>query len=199
VVQALVMAGQGALRYEFFGELTAAIEAAEKQGDKPSATRLTQYRTTFLEIFDEMQNSSRQMLDEAMQTLQLLLEAPDKMTAVQQYADRLDEAFMYVLSARLAEAEQKGQQAELAALSEIQDVIMGLMEDQMPPEIQLINDLVQAESPTQETAILDANRELLSPELVMMLDQIMQQSTEAGQPELNGRLQAIKTAVQLRL
>lgn len=199
VVQALVTAGQGALRYEFFGELTTAIEAAEKKGDKAAAARLTNYRTTFLEIYDEMQNASRQILDEAMQTLQLLLDAPDKETAVRQYADKLDEAFMYVLSARLAEAEQKGKQEDMAALSEIQEAIIGLVEDQMPPEIQLINDLMQAESPAAEAAMLDAHRELLSPELVAMIDQIMNQSTEAGQTELNGRLQQIKTAIQARL
>lgn len=199
VVQALVMAGQGALRYEFFGELTSAIEAAEKKGDKTTATRLTNYRTSFLEIFEEMQNASRQVLDEATQTLQLLLDAPDKATAVREHADKLDEAFMYVLSARMAEAEQKGRQADFAALAEIQEAIMGLVEDQMPPEIQLINHLVQAETPAQEAAILDANRDLLSPELVAVIDQIITQSTEAGQPELNGRLQAIKAAIQSRL
>ncbi|MCL4265300.1 MAG: hypothetical protein KJ069_18945 [Anaerolineae bacterium] len=199
VVQSLVMAGQGALRYEFFGELTAAIEAAEKKGDKTTTARLTRYRTSFLEIFEEMQNASRQVLDEATQTLQLLLDAPDKATAVREHADKLDEAFMYVLSARMAEAEQKGRQADTAALAEIQEAIIGLVEDQMPPEIQLINHLVQAETPAQEAAILDANRDLLSPELVAMIDQIITQSTQAGQPELNGRLQAIKAAIQSRL
>ncbi|HRQ41657.1 MAG TPA: CpXC domain-containing protein [Chloroflexota bacterium] len=199
VVQALVMAGQGALRYEFFGELTAAIEAAEKQGDNTTAQRLSQYRADFLEIHEEMQNASRQVLDEAVQTLQLLLDAPDKATAVRQHADKLDEAFMYVLSARMAEAEQKGHQADFAALNEIQEAIIGLVEDQMPPEIQLINHLVQAESPAQQAAILDANRQMLSPELVAMIDQIMTQSTAAGQPELNDRLQAIKAAIQSRL
>ncbi len=199
VVPAIVMAGQGALRYEFFSELTAAIEAAEKKGDKATAVRLTNYREEFLKIYEEMQNASRQVLGEANQTIQLLLDAPDKATAVRQHADKLDEAFMYVLSARMAEAEQKGRQADFAALAEIQEAIMGLVEDQMPPEIQLINHLVQAESPAQEAAILDANRDLLSPELVAVIDQIITQSTEAGQPELNGRLQAIKTAIQSRL
>lgn len=199
VVQALVMAGQGALRYEFFGELTAAIETAEKKGDKATAVRLTQYRTSFLEVFEEMQNASRQVLGEANQTLQLLLDAPDKAAAVRQHAAKLDEAFMYVLSARLAEAEQKGRQADAAALAEIQEAIIGLVEDQMLPEIQLINHLIEAETPAQEAAILDANREFLSPELVAMIDQIITQATQSGQPELNGRLQAIKAAIQSRL
>jgi hypothetical protein len=197
VVQALVIAGQGALRYEFFSELTAAIEAAEKKGDKATAVRLTNYREEFLKIYEEMQNASRQVLSEANQTIQLLLDAPDKATAVRQHADKLDEAFMYVLSARLAEAEQKGRKADVAALTEVQEAIIGLVEDQMPPEIQLINDLMQAETSAQEAALLDANRDLLSPELVAMIDQIMNQTNI--QPELNGRLQAIKRAIQQRL
>ncbi|GIK56757.1 MAG: hypothetical protein HND44_19500 [Chloroflexi bacterium] len=199
VVQALVMAGQGALRYEFFSELTAAIEAAEKKGDKTTAVRLTNYREQFLKIYEEMQNASRQVLGEANQTLQLLLDAPDKAMAVRQHADKLDETFMYLLSARLAEAEQKGRQADAAALAEVQEAIIGLVEDQMPPEIQLINHLIEAETPAQEAAILDANRKMLSPELVAMIDQIITQATQSGQPELNGRLQAIKAAIQQKL
>ncbi len=199
VVQALVMAGQGALRYEFFGDLTAAIEKAEKEGDKAAVQRLTEYRETYLALYDEMQNATRQVMGEAMQTLQMLLEAPDKVAAVQEHADKLDDVFMYVLAARLAEAEQKGQQAELQALQQLQEVIVDLVEEQMPPEIQLVNELVQAESLTAQNKMLDDNQDLLSPALVAMIDQIIEQAGQASQPELDGRLRDIKAAIQARL
>jgi hypothetical protein len=199
VVQTLIMAGQGALRYEFFGELTNTIEKAEKLGDKETVQRLTGYREKYLQLYDEMQQTSRQIVEGAMATLQLLLDAPDKLTAVQQYADQLDDAFMYVLSARLSDAEQKGRKQEFQALNEIQEAIISLMQEQMPPEIQLINELVYAESPAEQNKLLDENRDLLSPELVAVLDQIMAQAKESGQPDLDGRLQTIKAAIQARL
>lgn len=199
VVQALVMAGQGALRYEFFGDLTAAIEKSEKEGDKAAVQRLTEYRETYLALYDEMQNATRQVMGQAMQTLQALLEAPDKATAVREHADQLDDVFMYILSARLAEAEQKGQQAEVQALQQLQEVIVGLVEEQMPPEIQLVNDLVQAESLAAQNKMLDENQDLLSPDLVAMIDQIIEQASQASQPALDGRLRDIKAAIQARL
>jgi hypothetical protein len=199
VVQTLVLAGQGALQYEFFSELTNTIAKAEKLGDKGMAQRLTGYREKYLQLYDEMQQSSRQIVEGAMATLQQLLDAPDKLTAVQQHADELDDAFMYVLSARLSEAEQKGRKQEFQALNEIQEAIISLMQEQMPPEIQLINELVYAETPEIQNKLLDENRDLLSPELVEMLNQIMAQAKESGQPDLDGRLQAIKAAIQARL
>lgn len=199
VVQALVMAGQGALHYEFFSELTAAMEKAEKAGDKTATERLTRYRDQYLQLYDEMQKASQQVMGEAMQTLQTLLDAPDKATAVRQNVDKLDDVFMYVLSARLAEAEQGRQQAEFQALSEIQEAVMGLVEEQMPPELQLINDLVRAETPTEQNRLLDENRALLSPEMLEVIDQIMEQAQGAGQPEMDGRLQEIKKAIAGRL
>lgn len=199
VVEAMVMAGQGALQYEFFSELTTAIEQAEKAGDSVSAQRLTGYRDTYLELYDDMQNASREIMEGAMGTLATLLEAPDKATAVAENIEQIDDAFMYVLSARIAEAEQKGNSAEFQALNEIQSAIVNMIEAQMPPEVQLINSLVRVETKEERDQMLDENLGLLSPQLVEMMDQVIQQAEERGQGDMNGRLLEIKAAIAARV
>ncbi|MCP4358789.1 MAG: hypothetical protein GY796_12285 [Chloroflexi bacterium] len=199
IVEGLVMSGQGALRYEFFSELTAAIEAAKKEGDQTAVQRLSGYRDKYLALFDQMQNASQQMLAATMQTLDQILQADDVRAAVLENAQNLDDTFMYVLTARLQDAQEKGRQEEAQKLDEIQAFIMEMVEQQMPPEMQFINSLMRAETPEQQTEMLDANPTLISPDLVAMIDQALEQVEQTGQKELNGRLQAIKAAIQERL
>ncbi len=200
VVDSLVMAGQGTLQYEFFSELTAEIEKVEKSDNQTVAQRLTNYRGKYLELYDEMQNTSRQMMEEVMQTLSLIMEAPDKDTAVRQNADKLDDAFMYVLSARMADAEQKGNKAEIQALNEIQAAIIAMVEAQLPPPVLLMNNLVRAENMADVNRLLDENQHLISPEMLQLVDQVVEQAEQRGDnKELDGRLQAIKIAIQARI
>lgn len=199
VVEALVMAAQGGLQYEFFSELSAEIEKAERAGDQAAANRLAQYRTQYLKLYDDMQTASRQIMEGAMQLLETLMQAPDKATAVQENVDKIDDAFMYVLAARIAEAEQKGEPATADALNEIQSAIMDMVEDQLPPPIQMINALVRAEATGQLDQLLAENQQLVSEELVQIIDQVMEQAEQQGQPELHGRLGQVKAAIQTRL
>jgi len=199
IVDALMMAGQSAMQYEFFSELTTAIEKANKDGDKPSAQRLTYYREKYLEMYDQMQNASREILEGAMTTLNNLLNAPDKATAVQENIEQIDDAFMYILAARLAEAEQKGNTAEINALNEVQETIVNMVEAQLPPEVQFINNLMRAETTEEQEQLLAQNQHLITPELVQMIDQVIKQAEQQGQEDVGGRLLEIKEAIASRV
>lgn len=199
IVQSLVMVGQGALRYEFFNELSAEIEKLEKEQNLAAAQRLQVIRDDLLQMVDEMQNASRQMMEGAMAVLNQILAAPDVQQAVEENVEALDEAFMYLLAARMQEAEQKGNDEELRRLTAVQDAIGQMVEQQYPPEVLLLNNLVQATSEAEQTQLLDENRGLLSPELVQVIDQVITQAQEGSQAELVGRLQSIRSAIQVRL
>lgn len=201
LMKALVasLAAQGALPYEFFQMVTELIETKQTAGEQAVADRLARVRDEALAIQNEMRQQSQQVVEGANRVLQQILAAPDKATAVQQYIDAIDDVFMYVLSARLAQAEQQGNQAEVNALNEIHQTIVQQMESQLPPEVSLLNDLLEAETDVERRQILDENGELVSPELIQMIDMIGQQLAQSNQPDLNGRLQQIKSMVQMRL
>ena len=201
LMKALVasLAAQGALPYEFFQMVTELIETKQTAGEQAVADRLARVRDEALAIQNEMRQQSQQVVEGANRVLQQILAAPDKATAVQQYIDAIDDVFMYVLSARLAQAEQQGNQAEVNALNEIHQTIVQQMESQLPPEVSLLNDLLEAETVEERRQILDENGELVSPELIQMIDMIGQQLAQSNQPDLNGRLQQIKSMVQMRL
>lgn len=199
VVDALVRAGQGALQYQFFSLLTAEVEKVEAAGDKAAADRLKAMREDLLKIYEGMQQQSQNMLNEALVTLNTILEAPDKNQALAENAQKIDEAFMSVLVAKMNEAEQKNDIPQFQALNEIHALIYAQMEQTMPPQVQLLNQMVRMESAEEQAKLLDENESLISEELVQMIDQVLDQAGGAGQEELNGRLQSVKAAIQARL
>ncbi|MEZ4593023.1 MAG: CpXC domain-containing protein [Chloroflexota bacterium] len=199
VVNALVMAGQGALQYEFFSLLTAEIDQFAKSGDKAAVERLTSLRTELLKVYEEMQEQSRGMLREALNTLNTILAAPDKEQALMENAEMIDEAFMSVLVARMNEAEQKNDMAQFQALNEVHGLIYAQMERTLPPHVNLLNQLVRSESAEEQVVLLDENADLVTADLIQLIDQVMDQVNEQGQDELNGRLQSVKSLIQARL
>lgn len=199
VVDALVMAGQGALQYEFFNLFTAEIEKLEQAGDKAAVERLTALRADLLKLYEGMQEQSKNMMQAAMDTLNVILEAPDKNQALAENAQQIDEAFMAVLTARMNEAEQKNDIPQFQALNEIHSLIYAQMERTLPPHVQLLNELVRSESPEEQVQLLDENAQFVSDDLIQLIDQVMEQAGDQGQDDLNGRLQSVKTLIQARL
>ena len=195
----LAMSGQGALTYEFFQLLTAEIEKLEKAKDKLAVGRLTEVRKRLLEFQENMRQQSQQVVMRADQLLQQIMQAPDREAAVRANLGRIDDAFMYVLSNRIAQADQQGKSEQAQALNQLYTLIMSFAEQQAPPEVQLLNELMEAESEAAMAQILDDGAELLSPELVQVVDMLRERAGEGGQPELDGRLSQIKTMIQTRL
>ena len=199
IENALVMAGQPALTYQFFQLLTEEIEKREKAKDQATVERLTAMRERLLKIFDAMQAQSKKMLDQAEKTLQAIMAADDKEAAVQGHGADIDDAFMYLLATRIAQADQQGQKAEAQALNDLHELIIKRVESQYPPEILLLTQLMDAPGTAEQGQILDENQALITPNLIKMVDALTNEFERAGQEEANGRLQAIKTMIEARL
>lgn len=199
VVDALVMAGQQAVRYELFAQMTHEIEKLEKKKKLAEAQQLISIRERVLKLYEKMQAESRKILGKAEELLNLLKDAPDKETAVRANMQRFDDAFMYLLSMRTAEADQAGDNQELQRLSEIHSLIMKQVDAQVPPEVRLINDLLEAGSPEAQQEVLTQNQAMLTPDLVKMLDGLQVELKATGQKEMDGRITGLKALIQARL
>ena len=200
----LVAMGQSALDYEFFTLLTKEIEDQARQKNKEKAKSLTALRERLLALHNEMQQQSREILEGAMGTLQEIIDSENPVEAVRENIGRIDDTFMYVLSAMIAQNEQQGRQQEAAELKRVQDLIMEEAERQVPPQIRVINRLLRADSDEDQRRILDENRELVTPELVQMLDALSHEiSNGAGEDaqaaEMSGRIKKIKAMIEARV
>lgn len=199
IVDALVAAGRGALTYTFFSLLSNEIEKETQAGRQPQAQQLIALRERLLKIFDSMQEESKRVMSKASATLSELLTAPDKEAAVRTNLREIDDAFMYLLMTRMAEAEKNGDKSAQQDLAEIHELILKQVESQYPPEIVLLNKLMATESSDELQTLLNENQHLLSADLLKLLDAVSQEASSTGRPELDGRLQDIRTMVETHL
>ena len=198
IVDAIVAGGQQAMTYEFFTLLTAEIEKAE-QADTNKAQKLATLRDHLLKVQEAMRQQSEQVIAGAMETLKLLLQAPDKETAVKANMDKIDDAFMYVLSTQLETAMQEGRTDDINAYSQLQEVIVAQVENQLPPEVRLLQQMLRAETEELRNQLLDQNQALLTPKILGLIDQVVAQSSGPDKDEVNGRLLVIKSMIEARL
>lgn len=197
-VSALISVGQQAFNYDFFRLLTERIEAAAREHDKEEATALRDLRQKLLDVQQEMQAASQRIVDEASATLQHLLTAENKEQALQENIARIDEPFMYVLSAMIAQAKQEGNEAHLQQLQGIHNLILEEAEKQVPPQIRFINKLVRADSEEAQRRLLDENGDMVTPELIQILEALSREvagsDDESGLGEAIDRLKAMVQA-----
>ena len=167
-------------------------------GGDTAAASLVRLREQLLQMYQELQQQSRQILDRAEGTLQAILDAEDKQAEIEGRIEEIDDAFMYILSGRIQQAESRGQTIEAAALRHVHDTIVQMAEDQVPPELRFINELIEAESDEAMRQVLKENPQMVSPDMLQMLE-MMKQSAATQQPELVDVLTKAQNMIQTRL
>ncbi len=199
IVNLMAVSARNAVNYEFFALLTGEIEKREKNKDTTGAQRLTAIRDRLLEMQRELQQATQNILQEAQQTLEAILTAPDMHEAIADNMARIDDAFMHVVDARMAHAQQSGRADEVEKLRRIQEEVINLVQGETPPEVQLLSQLVNAPDKAGRERLMGAAADMLSPELVQVVDMLREQANEAGQPELAKRLGEIRGELNARL
>ncbi len=197
LVNSLVMNGQQAFNYEFFSKLTEKIEKRQKAGAK--VDHYIKLRERLLEIFQNLEKQSREIIGGAQKLLEQLLQADDRAAAVQENLQNMDDAFMYVLSSLIKQAQNQKNQKQLEALQEIQAYIMQAYQQQLPPEIRFINQLLEAESEAEQRRLLNENQDIVGPEFLEMIKAVQENMDEDESDELLKRLKAIEGLVQAQL
>jgi hypothetical protein len=125
-------------------------------------------------------------MQESTVLLQELLSSPEPRSAVREHAAEIDDVFLAVLSANMQEAERRGAKAAVERMAMIYDEIMAMMEESMPPEVQLINDLLRAPYPDGTRALLQEHRAEITPEVIELMghladDMEQREGSESGQ------------------
>jgi hypothetical protein len=203
LVEALGLAGQAAMTYDFFTQLSNEIDRQQKAKNQEGATRLIALRERLLALQQELREQSQRILQQAKETLDTLLAAEDKRAAVRANLPYIDDTVGRLLMAEMSRAEQSGRKDDLRALQEIQTLIVEEMNQQTPPEVALLNDLLSVQTESERRQLLEENPDLLSPEFLEVLEMIQEQIRQAGasgdSQELSQHLDAIKAMIVAEL
>jgi hypothetical protein len=181
----LVVFGRPMLDYSFFQDLTSRIESAPDRDEK---VRLTALRKEILAVRDRIDEETRALYEERSALLRDLLLSDDPEELARRRFPELDQAFLNVLAANLEEARSEGDEDTVESLQAIWGLVMQLMEETLPPEVRLFNQLISAEDDTAVEKLLQENRDLVTERLVQFMERVESSIQEQGSPEIAARL-----------
>jgi hypothetical protein len=192
-VEALAALGRVFLDYTTFQMLTDRIDDAASEEE---AEALTEAREKLLAISAEYEKQSRAIIEQTVNTLRTILQAPDIRAAIRANLDRIDQTFLTVLQANLEESRRSGNVEVSRRLQQIRDEVLLLLEQAAPPEVRLLNQLLAVETDEAAIAVLAENSDRVTEELLAVMEDLAQQLRSAGNEESARRLDVILAEAQ---
>ena len=186
-LKALVSLTRNGLDYSFFQILTDRIEKASVQ----ERANLEALREKLLDLTNQMDKALEAQMKAADEFIEQVLTAPDISQVVAQNMEQFNnEVIAQVLETKMREATQK---QDNDRLQKIQQIVMSLQQASAPPELELVQALVDAPNEAAMEQVLAANEAMITEELGGMIGSLMSQmEQQAENPEaaaLIGRLE----------
>ncbi|NTU81976.1 MAG: hypothetical protein HGA45_21795 [Chloroflexales bacterium] len=177
--------------YAFFEAWTARIAAVEAAGDAAEAARLSDRRARILAIVEDLDRQAQAIFEAGSVLLGEVMEASDPVAALRERADRVDEAFMMVLSANAAAAQRAGRDDVLGRFEQIGEAAIEIIQSRLSPEERFINELLMAETPQEATKLLRKNVAKINPDLVKRLNEFADQEEKRANKPTAERLRQL--------
>lgn len=188
-LKALVSLTRNGLDYSFFQVLSERIEKASAV----ERASLEALREKLLDFTNQMDKALEAQMKAADEFIEQILAAPDISQVVAQNVEQFNnEVIAQVLETKMREASQK---QDNARLQKIQQIVMALQQASTPPELELIQALVDAPNEAAMEQLLAANEAMLSDELGGMIGSLMGQmeQQQAENPEAAALLKRLET------
>jgi len=189
----LVTVGRQMMDYLFFQALTARIDS---ESDKSEIERLTALRTEVLEIRDQLVEQARALYAERAALLRDLMLSDDPEALARQRFRELDRDFFNVMAANLEEARSAGNREAAESLQRIWSLLIQLVEESLPPEVRLVNQLVAAEDDAEIERLLQENRNLVTERLMQFMEEAEANMRETDTLETAERIVYVREKIK---
>jgi hypothetical protein len=185
-LSALVSLARPGMDYMFFQLLTERID----QSSEDEKERLSSLRDQLLEMTEQIDEQVEARSIQAVQILNKILEAEDVNQALQQNASQIDEFFVQAIQKELEEARKAGDLERIGKLNQLNEVIQ--QASAQPPEIEFLEELLEAPDEDSRHKLLEENEQKITPEFFQFLSGLMAQVAESDQePEFKERIKAV--------
>ncbi len=175
-LRALVSALRPVMDYTFFQRLSERIDAAAGE----EKARLERLRERLLELGQEVDKLVNDAIQARRQTVEKVLQADDVEQALREAAPQIDELFLQVLEEALQEARQKGDLERSARINQVLETLDRLFAP--PPEVALVQKLLEAPDAEARRKLLDENRKLVNEILLQQMAALVGQLQQQGAP-----------------
>jgi hypothetical protein len=185
--QALVSLARPGFDYGFFQMLSERIEKAAP----PESGRLSELRERLLRWTQAIDAAQEARVEQARLALQALLQAEDLDQALARVLPAIDELFLTILAANLQAARERGDQAALTRLQQIDSRIQQALRESLPPGLRLAQEVIEEEDEAAAKARISQAGERLDEDFLNTLLSMVQRAEQQGDGEAAARLQRL--------
>lgn len=182
----IVSLARNGLDYQFFQLLSEKIEAEAEDKKQP----LIDLRDKLLNITRDIDNELKNRLAEGAKLLYAILAEPDLEEAVKKHMPEMNEFFTQALQSEFEAAHQKGDMERIEKIQKVISIVE--KESAPPPEIELIQSLLEAADDSARQKILEEKSNLVNDQLLTAINAIIAEGEARKQsPELVDSLRAV--------
>ncbi len=196
VATAILNAAAGLTDYQF---LLGLADRLENSSDPEERSALIAIRERVVEIGEQRSQSQQVAAQQVQAVLQEVLQAPDTDAALEENADQINEMFLAVLASNIRQAEQNNAAFAAQRLRTIYEKAVAILEEQMPPEMRLLNRLLSAPDEGTMRRLLQDHRSDLSQEFVEAMKGLEERFSREGNSALASRVRSIRGQAALML
>lgn len=136
-------------------------------------------------------------MQQVQQILQEVLQATDLKAALQAYRDYIDENFLAIIAANIQNAQRNKSTAAARRLQQVYDAAMALVQENMPDEMRLVNELLSAPDKATLGRLLQEHRPKLNKEFIAQLKVLETDMRDAGRTDIADRLKSLRAQISL--
>lgn len=196
IVTTLLASTRGVVDYQFLMMLSERIDRTDDPEDRGDLISL---RDRIVEMSQQQSQGQEAQIEQAQSFLQDVLQSSDPEAVLRERIDEVDELFLAILNQNVENAEEQNATFAAQRLRTIYEQALSIVSERLPPDLQLLNQLIAAPDDAAIRNILSENRETLSREFVDALQELEGRFRDEGRPELAKRLQSIRSQAALML
>jgi hypothetical protein len=185
---ALAMHNRPLLDYAFFQELTRRIEQAAPE----EAESLRSVRAELLEVTEQLDKEAQALQEAKIKLLQAALDSPDPAQTLRQRQDEVDLSFMTILGAALRQAQEKGEQEKAEQLLALNETVLSILQEGLPPQLRMVNELLDADYPEETRNVLQERSDEWDAETVELLEALAADLESQGRKDAAHKLRQIR-------
>ena len=169
----------------------------ESSTDPEERARLEELRQLMTSMQEQQTQSRQAVAQQVQQILQEVLQATDPEAKLREFAEYIDENFLGVLAANIQAAQRNNSLAAARRLQKVYEQAMAVVQESMPPQMQLLNQLLTAPDKAALNQLLQEHRNLLNREFVETLKELEGQMRQSNRQEIADRIKSLRAQISL--
>jgi hypothetical protein len=150
-------------------------------------------------MVDQLDREAQAVQQAKIQRLQDVLSSPDPTQTLRDMKKEIDMLFLAVLGAALRSAQERGEVEEVQRLEAVNQAALAILQEDLPPELRFVNDLLVAEYPQETQKLLRERRAKWNAEFPELLSALAEDLETQGRTESAQRLRDIRTQAEALL